>query len=358
MFTKDDTNRIKGIAILLLIFHHMYRTTDAIGFLAAKAWLLSDADISQIAFCFRVCVYVFVFLSAYGISAGFKGKGVKSIFKYYAYRLWRFLSPYWFTLILLNLLYLIVYKHIKYSNPLHFLGDVIPVHDMLGRSELMFDGVFWYMNFTLLVILVLPLLHKLTEKAGVFVFLVTLATYGIVPVVLDSPRGGPYYSYIFVVELGILFQQKDILAAVKKRCGDFSKLTKTVCLTGLLLFSFLFPYMAWFVIPDNRFGIQPLFHTAGALSLVLCIYLCRMPRFMSWFLELLGKYSYDIFLTHVLIFRYSRDMLHIVRYVLPQYIVTVGLCLLIAFLIDLLKKATRWEKLIAKVSEKIKAAGN
>lgn len=356
MFTRDDTNRIKGIAILLLIFHHMYRTPDAIGFLAAKAFLLSYDDISQIAYCFRVCVYVFVFLSAYGISAGFKRE--KIVFKYYIYRLWRFLSPYWFTLVLLNLLYFLVFKHIKYSNPFDFLGDVIPVHDMMGRSELMFDGVFWYMNFTLILILFLPLIHQLTAKFGVFVFLVTLVTYGLVPVVLDSPRGGPYYSYIFAVELGILIQQKDLLATAKKRYSGFSNLTKVVCLIGLLLFSFLFPYMAWFVIPDNRFGIQSFFHSAGALALILCVYLIKLPRFISWFLELLGKYSYDIFLIHVQVFRYSRDILHKVKYVLLQFIVTVGMCLLIVFLIDLLKKVTRWESLISKVSEKIKAAGN
>lgn len=355
MFTRNDTNRIKGIAILLLVFHHMYRTIEDISFIGAKTCILTDARITQFAFCFRVCVYMFVFLSAYGISSGFKSE--KNILKFYAYRLWRFLSPYWFTLVLLNVFFIFLYQKTKYSNPIYFLGDLIPVHDIFGCSERMFNAVFWYMNFTLVLILVLPFIYKLTAKFGVFLFVVTLATYGFVPVVFDSMYGGPYYSYIFAIELGILFHQKDLLASAKKCYGAFSKFTKVIVLISLLLFSFFFPYIAGFAIPDNRFGVLPIFLTLGALSLTLCIYLTKLPRIISVLLEFLGKYSYDMFLTHILVFNYACDLLKKVRFLIPQYIVSASLCLLIAFMIGQLKKLTRWEKLISMVSEKIMPAG-
>ncbi len=61
MFKKEDTNRLKGIAILLLIFHHMYRTAGVIEFLAARGVVMTDGDLSMTAFCSRICVYMFCF---------------------------------------------------------------------------------------------------------------------------------------------------------------------------------------------------------------------------------------------------------------------------------------------------------
>ena len=81
MFTKEDTNKIKGIAVLMLIFHHLYLVDDDISYLAERSFSFSVIDLPITAVCFRICVYIFCFLSAYGTSAGLKDR--KCDLKYY-----------------------------------------------------------------------------------------------------------------------------------------------------------------------------------------------------------------------------------------------------------------------------------
>ncbi len=67
MFTKEKTNTCKGIAILLLIFHHLFRSEEAIIPHDMCFFVLPHNIVPGIASCARVCVYMFVFLSAYGL---------------------------------------------------------------------------------------------------------------------------------------------------------------------------------------------------------------------------------------------------------------------------------------------------
>lgn len=96
MYTKDDTNRVKGVAILLLIFHHMYRTVEDIVERGVELNLLSDVTVSKMAYCFRICVYIFAILTAYGVTLQYKKimqeKG--STLKFLIVRWIKLLSPF------------------------------------------------------------------------------------------------------------------------------------------------------------------------------------------------------------------------------------------------------------------------
>ena len=353
MFTKEDTNRVKGIAILLLIFHHMYRTLGDVSLMAGTTFFLTDEDLTIVANCFRVCVYIFAFLSAFGMSAGCKEKD--GLIKNYAYRLWRLLAPYWFTLILCNLIYIVAMQKFAYANPLYFLGDVIPVLDIFRHSDDMFNGVFWYMNFTLIVVVMLPILHFLTKKFKFWPFLVTMLIYRFIPKVIISPLGGDYLSYVFVVELGVLFQQYDVLGKVKTAFLKFNGVVKGVCLIGLLVIAALCPYAGWFIIPENPYGIRPMMHTLGAIAVILIGSLYLNNRVTGKPLEFIGQYSYDMFLTHVMVYTTVLYIIRVVHFVIFEYIVSAFICFLAAYALALLKKRAGWLMLIEKVSKKIKS---
>ncbi len=96
------------------------------------------------------------------MSAGIGDKKIRP--RYFLYRVWRLLAPYWFTLIILNALYVLVDHSFYYKNILYFFGDVIPVLDIIGRPFDMLNGVFCYMNFTLVLIFVLPLIYLITKN--------------------------------------------------------------------------------------------------------------------------------------------------------------------------------------------------
>ena len=354
MFTKEDTNRLKGIAILLLIFHHMYRTEGDIELIAAKGVVMTDGDLSMTAFIFRICVFMFCFLSAFGMSAGIGGKMIRP--RYFLYRVWRLLSPYWFTLISVNALYLLIHHSFYYKNILFFFGDVIPVLDIIGQPFEMFNGVFWYMNLTLVLVFILPLIHLITRKTGPLLLILTALVYSFIPVVLNSPYGGPYASYLFAAEAGVLFQVYDVFGRIKKDYIKMSAVLKCAICIGLFLYSALCPYIAWYIIPDDHYGFQSMLHTLGAVSLMLMGYLFFTGRFIAKPLEVLGKYSYDMFLIHVMLLRRVAFLLRALRFVPLQYIAMAGICFLAAYVLYLLKKYSGWLKVISLVSDKIKTS--
>lgn len=67
-FTRDDTKRVKGLAMLLLIFHHMVGFPDRypIGFSGFDS-ILAPELLVDIALNFKVAISVFFFLGGYGL---------------------------------------------------------------------------------------------------------------------------------------------------------------------------------------------------------------------------------------------------------------------------------------------------
>ena len=67
-FTKEDTARAKGVGILLLMFHHLFYNPNFIENHGMEFWLIPKNVIQPIAVVARVCVWIFVFLSVYGLT--------------------------------------------------------------------------------------------------------------------------------------------------------------------------------------------------------------------------------------------------------------------------------------------------
>lgn len=282
------------------------------------------------------------------MSAGINEK--TNMLKFYIYRLWRLLTPYWFTLVTLNIIYIILHREFFYPNLLFFLGDTIPVLDMIGLTYNMFDGVFWYMNFTLFLVFIMPVIYELTRRFNVIPLIMTVIIYRLIPTVINSPYGGRYASYLFAAGLGVLFQQKNVFGNIQKRFNSLAFAGKGACLAGLILCSALCPFVG-LAFKESVFGFDSMLFTAGAIAVILIGFLFLTSRFISKPLTFLGKYSYDMFLIHVLLYKKAIIFLRALRYVALQYIASVLLCLLAAYILYLLKKYTGWSKLTSKVMD-------
>ncbi|MEE1037553.1 MAG: acyltransferase family protein, partial [Eubacterium sp.] len=70
MLTKEKTKQQKGIAILLMLFHHLYIMSDRIpvGHDYTSNIIISNMDLIDIGASFgKICVSIFMFLGGYGI---------------------------------------------------------------------------------------------------------------------------------------------------------------------------------------------------------------------------------------------------------------------------------------------------
>lgn len=99
MITKEKTTCIKGIAILLMLFLHLFNTNERIG-LCEPSFVIGDGKplvqlLTRIA---RLCVPIYIFLSGYGLNYIYEktgGKGMRT-----ANRVLRLYVNYWLILLL------------------------------------------------------------------------------------------------------------------------------------------------------------------------------------------------------------------------------------------------------------------
>jgi len=150
-FDKNDTAVCKGIAIILLLFHHLcgsatYFSESFLG-ITDEVVMNTIIDAAQDA---RVCVWIFAFLSAYGLSSKYYKHKDKITVSTFLYKQWfSLMKSFWFVYICVFTFYFFIAKisALEYydGNVLVALLDFFGVADIFETK--MLSGVWWYMCF-------------------------------------------------------------------------------------------------------------------------------------------------------------------------------------------------------------------
>ena len=80
-FDKSKTLIIKGLAILMLLFHHLFLVKERLDVNGVDFSQETYAHMYKYVVQARICVWIFVFLSAYGMAKQIDMKG-QSFLKY------------------------------------------------------------------------------------------------------------------------------------------------------------------------------------------------------------------------------------------------------------------------------------
>lgn len=329
--SKDDTWFLKGIAILLLLYHHIPIDTD-LGYI-----FRSGA---------RVCVWIFVFITAYGFTLqlqdGYDNKPVRFIIK----RLLLLYSQMWF-FYLFNLIVnfawndsLIDYfKSSVFNLPLDMLG----LYSIFGKPEI---ASYWYVNFLIVVIVLFPLLYYLAKWTAWFSIPIVALTTQLIPYKMEFIHGGQLNYYLLIVMLGILFAQKKIferLARFKKKKEFLVFAFSSILFSVLLVFRYiLLPYTEekWYL------NMGPL-STAMAMMIVLFVYLYRTDGKVSKLIQKLGTHSGNIFFIHWF-FYHSLYRFFKISNSLVAFAGCLAYCLLVSILVEFIKKKFDYSQRIRK----------
>lgn len=202
-------------------------------------------------------------------------KNIGFNFKYCLTRIWKLLSPYWFTLVIIWIYISPTFGFEKYSGDYKWaLLDFFPVSDIFGHGEHMISGVLWYMNFALIEICILPIIYALIKRFDVIVIVATAVLYAYIPVGIHSLCGGDYHAFIFSIEFGVLFAHSDVFSSIEKFYRKMHIITKIVLAMFLTVISFAFPYTARFkefFFDGGVTAVRPMLQTFGAIALITFI---------------------------------------------------------------------------------------
>ena len=201
--TLQDTEILKGIAVLLLLFHHLF--LEGVGF--------DDLYVGQIPLMqtfgaqSKLCVAIFVFLSGYGLTAGaIKTGGIPNLLAFYRKRYVKLMVNFWLIWLLFVPVGVLAFNRTfpdVYGE--HYIIRIFT--DLLGVcSTSSYNPTWWFYGCIICLYILFPFLYKIMDYwyllipiSGVLAFVWIIPTPG-----FDICR-----SYLCVFLLGM---------AVKKIC--------------------------------------------------------------------------------------------------------------------------------------------
>ena len=343
-FSREESLKVKGVAICLLLFHHLFYSQNRIDAGRISFLLLSKESVMIIATCARVCVWIFAFLSAYGLSVQYTklGNSITAIdrSKFVWVRWLSLMKQYWFIYIICFFLSLFLFRRpwdIYKKNIGYMVLDAFGWADFFGTPSLM--NVWWYLSFAQLVVLFVPLISEITKLFGCLTPIMTLITiqfldtnsHGIL-----SRFGGAYLSYFLIVILGIWFAQAGIM---DKLGNKRSRHWILQVIDALLLFAIIGSslYLNYKKIDVNRLNSIKVFMTVGAILIVVVVYKYFSGEWVKKVLCFLGKYSGAMFFLHGFGYTYYLQQIYWSHNVILTWLTLLVLTLTVAIIVGKLK---------------------
>lgn len=357
IFNVYNSNCLKGIAIIMLIIHHCFLSPKRYAG-QTLTFLIPEGYINYVALFFKICVCLFAFISAYGITKKMMTVPVTdtknlqiSIKNIITSRIVKLLGSFIFVFLLVDL-FALFYEPSRFAE---VYGSAFPdaianfVLDALGLAEILgtptFLGTYWYYSLAIILIIVCPLMYLLAKKIGAFPFLALMAVINFT----FAFGNRNIWHYVLCISTGVVCAMGNTITKLV-----YYKISRNPVTNGILKFAteaaLLFILM---ILRESSLKgeLYPFWDAVipVAMTVFCCEFIFRIPVIKE-ILLFLGKYSANIFLVHNYIRNvWFYDFTYSFKY--PVLIVTVllGISLVLSLLIELLKKILHYNQFINKI---------
>lgn len=352
-FTKTDTLKVKAIAVILMLFHHLfYKNSYLNQFQIAVPKWLDVEQLTRMGTDARICVWIFVFLSTYGISLKLltnKDEIPNAIILYKQW--WALMRPYWFVYIVFFFVSFILptsaytFHDGQYT---HIFADFMGCAELFGIELWM--GSWWYMCFAQVLLIMLPLFVKFVNCVGVFSFPITFFIIKAIGAGFKSVYGGYYSNYLYTILLAIIFAKHNLFGRFGKRPRGF------FCIIDAIgLFSAFYLFAHWKVELGNSVfsGIGTLLSAFSVVALCLFVQKYVSGSLLEKPIAYIGKHSGNIYLIHVAMYVYWPNIVFGTKTVLGSLGILLLMCLIVSVVLESLKKLLHYDDIVNELSTNI-----
>lgn len=339
-FNKEDSFLVKGIAICLMLFYHLFENEVMLKYLGEKGLEVIHKPFSQNTFLTmsgfgNVCVAIFAFISAYGISKKLNEKdggtiSLKEMYSYSVKRCGKLLLNF-FVMYLSVICVFGYFLNFKDTYGSGWQGLWLAILDACSISQFIetptIDPTWWYMKLAILIIFITPLLYKAVKKFGNY-----LIPLGIV-LLFSINWAEDVKRYLFVVIVGVVAANEDWFERLLQIKGRL--LLKAVigiaAIAGFVAFRqnhMVQTYLLWFV--------------DAVIALFICWFgmeiVGRIPGISKGF-SFLGKHSMNIYFVHSFFYMFLfQDYIYRFHYAFVTFLILLAISLLYSVLLEYVKK--------------------
>lgn len=353
IFDKNNSMALKGVAILLMLCHHLFLDEEVNLEYGVIFKPFSAKYVMKFAEMAKICVPLFVFISGYGLYLSYKNNQDKPE-KWIAKRYIKTFSGFWVVWILSAIITQIYNQRVTemFNKDDVMLNIVTGVVDFLGLANLFnvasINATWWYMSAALIFIIITPLLLK-DEKYLVYSFIVSIVFLRVIfgsngPKVFAGGRSAITYFPIFI--LGMICAKYNLVNRIIN--ARYRWLRLIVELILVVNAYFMYGSISYYYYWDFHFLYVPFIVILFLLEFVTSL------KYVQGVLKFFGRHSMNIFLTHTFIRWWClKDYTYSFKYAIVIYVVLLFNSLIISFFIEGVKKLTRYDKLIGKLLLKI-----
>lgn len=370
-FTKEHTMQMKGIAIIILLFHHCFlnaqrwatvpyeklATTKGWGYYPISFAPFSSHTIQYLASFSKICVAMFVFMTGYGMWVSYESQKKKTTMSnYIKKRMVTLMTGFLIIFVVTEILaiptgrFIEVYGH-DFRSVVYMIIDALGLAKLLGTP--LFCLTWWYMSLAIVLIMIFPFVHSIMEK---YQWVVVVASI-IVPRACGFGQSTDLFRYLLAYTLGMYFAQHDLLARIKEKFMEQNVegklLSLIVSLIGLAVI-IKCRQNAWI-----GWKYLDFWDGFAAMYVIVISYIYILNgKWIVKGLGFLGKHSMNIFLIH----SFYRDVFfheftYSFYYAWLDYIVLMAISLVTSIVLEWFKKLIRYEKFIDWVKRLVTKEG-
>ena len=370
-FTKEHTMQMKGIAIIILLFHHCFlnaqrwatvpyeklATTKGWGYYPISFAPFSSHTIQYLASFSKICVAMFVFMTGYGMWVSYESQKKKTTMSnYIKKRMVTLMTGFLIIFVVTEILaiptgrFIEVYGH-DFRSVVYMIIDALGLAKLLGTP--LFCLTWWYMSLAIVLIMIFPFVHSIMEK---YQWVVVVASI-IVPRACGFGQSTDLFRYLLAYTLGMYFAQHDLLARIKEKfmeqnvAGKLLSLIVSLIGLAVIIKCRQNAWIGWKYL-DFWDGFAAMY-----VIVISYIYILN-GKWIVKGLGFLGKHSMNIFLIH----SFYRDVFfheftYSFYYAWLDYIVLVAISLVTSIVLEWFKKLIRYEKFIDWVKRLVTKEG-
>lgn len=242
LISKEQGNFIKGIAIVLMLFHHLfayserYPTNMEIIFLSNSVFY--ERILGEIG---KYCVPIFLFISGYGFA---KSSNIKTPPRYYLNKILLLFVGYWLVFIIfIPFSYFFSEWKFVYLDARSFISNFLA----LSSS---YNGEWWFFLPYVMLILLTPIFHRLIDNP-ISIIGVSLVLFGMSGIPSEV-QNFLYWQPSYVLGFMISYHSEDVYKYIKKRKIALIFISILIIWFGMVIYGwnsmpFLVPFFIYLI---------------------------------------------------------------------------------------------------------------
>ena len=318
--TKEESLMLKGVAILFMLFYHLFNQTEEVSNLHHLI-LINGKPFVEILVQATHPVSFFLILGGYGMFKVFQ-KGDKNRWS----RIIRLMVHYWIILAI----FLTIGHFMKPNIYPGALYDIISNFTAFNTS---YNGEMWFLFPYIVLTLLSPVLFRITRHIQWWLIIISLFICFIATSFTISRFGSSFlyhnmwiynpllvFHLMFQFFLGAVAAREDFFIKVKKVAANHNWVRNFVS-GGVILCVFISCVFKYFY-------IYP-------FLLITLILIAHVPRFVQYILVLLGRQSMGMWMIHTWFCYYLfRREIYSLAYPLLIFVVLVLISFIVAIIVD------------------------